>query len=232
MSETKNMENVMSKRFLKRITPVCVYCVMLVSARAYAAPVISELYYDASGSDAGLVFVELFGSPGESLDGLVLEGINGSDGAVYASVSLSGNIPVDGVFVIGDNAGGTTSVAGADLMGDVDYQNGPDSVVLRNSTAVLDAVGYGTFGAGDVFAGEGTAAPDPAAGSSIARFDPLLDTGDNGVDFIVLDTPTPGVVPVTSAVPLPAAFWLFASGLVPLLSSGLKRRLRPCRAIG
>jgi hypothetical protein len=195
-----------------------------VSPPVSATPVISELFYDASGSDTGLAFVELFGAPGESLDGLVIEGVNGGTGTVYTSLTLSGLIPTDGVFVIGDDAGGgTTFVAGADFIGDVDYQNGPDSVVLRDASGILDAVGYGSFTGGDIFTGEGGAAPDPASGSSIARFNPLLDTNDNSVDFVVLAEPTPGSVPVVSSVPLPAAVWLFGSGLLGVISVGRRR---------
>lgn len=197
----------------------------LSGAMACASPVISELLYDATGSDSGFTFVELVGTPGDSLDGLLLEGVNGGNGEVYTSLSLSGTIPGDGVFLIGDDAGGgVTSIPGADLVGDVDYQNGPDSVVLRDSAGILDAVGYGSFGASDVFSGEGAAAPDAGAGSSIARFNPLVDTDDNSVDFVVLSTPTPGVIPAASSVPLPAAVWLFGSGLMGMLSVARRRR--------
>jgi len=64
-----------------------------MAAPANSATVISEVFYDASGPDAGNVFVELFGLPGESLDGLILEGVNGGNGAVYRSILLSGVIP-------------------------------------------------------------------------------------------------------------------------------------------
>ncbi|GMQ88755.1 MAG: hypothetical protein BMS9Abin09_0191 [Gammaproteobacteria bacterium] len=215
----------MRNRFTKRAL-LCVFSTVLSVHTVSASLVISELFYDASGTDAGQVFVELFGTPGESLDGLVLEGINGTGGTVYTSLNLSGVIPGDGVFVIGDNNGGSTSVPNADLIADIDYQNGPDSVVLRNDAVILDAVGYGSFGGSSIFAGEGAAATDPASGSSIARFNPLLDSGDNSVDFIVLETPTPGVVPLVSSVPLPAGIWLFISGLLPLLSCGFLRRSR------
>lgn len=189
----------------------------LMAMSATASPVISELFYDAGGSDAGKVFVELFGLPGEALDGMVLEGVNGSNGSVYTVINLSGVIPVDGVFVIGDGSGGITSVPNTDLIAGVDFQNGPDSVVLRNGNRVLDAVGYGNFSAQDVFAGEGSAALDPSAGSSIARVNAAVDNDDNRLDFLVLDTPTPGLARTVSAVPLPASVWLFVSGLLALL---------------
>lgn len=207
----------MNKRTATCVALLSAASLGLITSGAAASPVISELFYDAPGSDAGLVFVELFGTPGDSLDGLLLEGINGSGGSIYKTLSLVGSIPADGVFVIGDDDGTTTAVANADLVADVDFQNGPDSVVLRSGSLVLDAVGYGSFGADDLFAGEGSAAPGAPAGASIARFNPAVDSDDNGADFILLDTPTPGLVPAVTAVPLPPSVVLFGSGLLSLL---------------
>lgn len=188
---------------------------------AHAQPVISELLYDAAGTDNGNVFVELFGAAGTLLDGLFLEGVNGADGSVYSSIGLTGTIPADGVFVIGDDVGdGTTLVGNADLIMNVDYQNGPDSVVLRDANGVLDALGYGDF-TGGVFAGEGSAAPDVPGGVSLVRVSPWMDSNDNLADFISLDVPTPGTVP-GSAVPVPPAVVLFLSGIAGL--AGVSRR--------
>ena len=186
-----------------------------------AQTVISEVLYDAAGTDNGNVFVELFGTPGTLLDGLRLEGINGTDGSTYLTVALEGTIPGDGIFVIADDSGdGSSFIANADLIADVDLQNAPDSVVLRGDSGILDALGYGDFSAA-VFAGEGGAAADAPAGSSLARFNPLVDTDDNLADFLILDVPTPGTIP-TSAVPVPPAVMLFLSGIVGLL--GIARR--------
>ena len=192
-------------------------------AGAQAQTVISEVLYDAVGTDNGNVFVELFGAPGTLLDGLQLEGVNGADGSVYRSMVLAGTIPSDGVFLIGDDSGnGTSLVSGVDLVLEIDFQNGPDSVVLRDGGLILDALGYGDF-SGGVFAGEGSAAPDVPSGSSLARFNPAMDTHNNLLDFIVLDLPTPGSVPV-SAVPLPPAVMLFLSGILGLAGIARKRR--------
>jgi hypothetical protein len=178
--------------------------------------------YDAAGTDNGNVFVELYGSPGTVLDSLSLEGVNGTDGSVYLTLPLSGVFPDDGVFVVADDAGdGSSLVGNADLVMEMDFQNGPDSIVLRDGAGILDALGYGDFTTG-VFAGEGNAAPDAPAGSSLARLDPLVDSGDNLSDFTVLDTPTPGSVPV-SAVPLPPALGLFLSGIVGLCAMARNR---------
>lgn len=211
----------MKAGLLKQHTLFAALVAGLSSMPANSTPIISELFYDASGGDAGKVFVELFGAPGESLNGLVLEGVNGGDGAVYTSFALSGTIPADGIFVIGDDSGGMTSVANADLIADIDYQNGPDSVVLRGLSGILDAVGYGSFLAGEVFAGEGSPALDAPGGSSLERFNPFLDSNDNSADFRVLDNPSPGAIPGVSAVPLPAGAWLFGSGLMALM--GLRK---------
>jgi len=190
-------------------------------AGVQAQTIISEVLYDAGSTDNGNVFVELFGPPGTLLDGWLLQGINGADGNVYRNILLAGTIPSDGVFVIGDDSGdGTTLVAGADLVREVDFQNGPDSIVLRDDALILDALGYGDF-SGGVFAGEGSAAPDVVAGNSLARFNLLLDQNDNLLDFAVLDTPTPGDIP-PAAVPVPPAMLLFLTGIFGL--AGIARK--------
>jgi hypothetical protein len=166
---------------------------LLLPTSGSSLPLISEVFYDATGADNGLLFVELYGDPGTLLDGLSLEGINGSNGDVTPSLALAGTIPSDGFFVVADDVGdGTTFVLDADLILNFDFQNGPDSVVLHDAGLVLDSVGYGVFGVSEIFAGEGEPAPDAPAGSSLARVFADLDTDDNLIDFEVLSEPTPG----------------------------------------
>ncbi len=196
------------------------------AAPASAFPLISEFFYDAVGSDDGFSFIELFGTPGTDLAGWTLEGINGSNGAAGPVLGLSGVISADGLFVIADGtAGGMPSVADADLVLDFDFQNGPDSVVLHLAENAADALGYGVFAAGEVFAGEGAPAPDPAAGASLARRFADVDSDDNAADFIVLDVPTPGSAPRNS-VPEPGVASLLLLGLAGLAALGSRRTYR------
>jgi hypothetical protein len=177
-----------------------------------AALSISEAFYDAAGSDDGVVFVELWGTPGLALDGWRLEGVNGGDGAVGPTLTLTGAVPADGFFVIADTASGATQVANADQLANFDFQNGPDSIVLRDASGgIADALGYGAFAAADVFAGEGSPAIDPPAGQSVARRFANVDTNDNAADFIALEVPTPGTGPLLA--PEPAGLVSLAIGL-------------------
>jgi hypothetical protein len=198
---------------------------ILLPQAGVAAPLLSEVFYDATGSDNGLSFVELYGAPGTALDGLVLEGVNGSNGDITPTILLSGVIPADGLFVVADDQGdGTTLVAGADLILNFDFQNGPDSVVLRDAGGVLDALGYGSFAAGEVFAGEGSPAPDAPADASLARLFADVDTDDNFADFGIA-TPTPGSAPL-SGVPEPSTALLLGGGLLALARAGRRRPRR------
>ena len=63
----------------------------LAPTPARGLPLISEVFYDAAGSDDGKSFIELFGAPGSALDGFTLEGVNGANGAITTSLALSGS---------------------------------------------------------------------------------------------------------------------------------------------
>ena len=203
----------------------------LFAAPAFALPLISEVFYDGVGSDNGQSFVELYGAPGTPLDGLVLEGINGAGGGVTVSIVLSGSIAADGLYLLADlDTGGGTLVPEPDAVANFDFQNGPDSVVLREvGGAVLDAVAYGVFDPGEVFAGEGDPVADAPAGSSIARFFADVDSDDNAFDFAVLGSPTPGTAPLS--VPEPSTGLLAFTALAVLAAKGSRsareRSLRP-----
>jgi hypothetical protein len=201
------------------------FIVALLSSRPAAAVLISEALYDVIGSDDGQVFIELWGEPGTSLDGYLIEGVNGSNGAVDPVLELTGLIPGDGFFVVADHASGITDVPDADLLLNFDFQNGPDSIVLRDPLGlVADALGYGEFALDEIFAGEGLPAVDPPAGWSLARLVANVDLDDNSVDFAPLEIPTPGTGPL--AVPEPPVVLLLA-GAVCALSRLRRTRSAP-----
>lgn len=142
---------------------------------------INEVYINPPGTDIGC-YVELYFPGGSTLSGYSLVGVNGFDGTDYSSIDLSAySIPADGYFVIAQDS----NVPDADLIdANVNFQNGPDSIQLRQGAIVIDAIGYGEFTGGTFFAGEGSPAPAYFTGeASHSRLPDGFDTNDNLVDF-------------------------------------------------
>jgi opacity protein-like surface antigen len=194
---------------------------LLASGTASAAVVIQEVLYDGPGTDPDDVFTELFGTPGTDLTGWTLAGINGTDGSVYRTIDLSGYvIPDDGIFVIATSLANPDLALQSDLFANVDWQNGPDAVQLLDNGVIVDALQYGD--AGLFNAGEGSFAVDVTSGMSLSRDGFGTDTNDNAIDFSAM-IPTPGTGP--TVVPVPAAVWLFGTGLG--LLGFLRRRRGP-----
>ena len=153
---------------------------------------IQEVLYDGSGTDSEEAFTEISGPPGKVLDGWSLVGVNGSNGQSYRTIALDGaTIPADGLLVVAhENATGAV-LTHRDFTANVDWQNGPDAVQLRDpQDRIVDALQYGD--AGQHNAGEGNPAPRVAAGQSLSRAADGSDTNDNLSDFTAQDQPTPG----------------------------------------
>ena len=94
------------------------------STVGHALPLLSEVFYDATGSDDGQSFVELSATPGTVLDGLTIEGVNGAGGAIGPVITLSGTVGAGGLFVVADTvSAGGTSVPLFDLLAKFDFQN-------------------------------------------------------------------------------------------------------------
>ncbi|MGC4116760.1 MAG: right-handed parallel beta-helix repeat-containing protein [Myxococcales bacterium] len=164
--------------------------------------VINEVLYDPVGTDGNAgnnLFVELWGPAGLDLEGFTLVGVNGADGKDYASVVLDGQaVGTDGFFLLAHPNGAASLLALADLTSDkIDFQNAPDSIQLRWHGQVVDALAYGTFGAGTFPKGEGTPAAAPAAnaGKSLTRNAAHADTDNNAADFAIA-TPSPRLATV------------------------------------
>ncbi len=166
-----------------------------------AKVVINELVYDSAGPDTQ-TFLELRGPAGTPLQGFSLVGINGKGGVAYVTVPLAGKIGGDGFFVIAHTkATGALKAAADQAHKGVDFQNGADSVVLQFGDKAVDAVGYGNFGSGLVFKGEGKPTIDVLSGQALGRDHLGTDTDNNEKDFRAILKPTPGAANPKPCIP-------------------------------
>ena len=165
--------------------------------------VINEIYYDAPTTDTdGLLFVKLFGTPGDAIGGFKIIFLNGDNGTPSDTVVLPDGALIgdDGFYVVADSRTNdllATQVPRADFIDNFDPQNGPDSVQLVDGNGTLqDAIGYGAVPTAKSASGlpmwEGHPAVDVANGHSLSRKILGVDTDDNAADFVELTTPTPG----------------------------------------
>jgi len=203
-----------------------------IAIESNAAIVINEFDYDQPGSD-NAEFIELFNNgTASSLDNFSIQLINGRNSTTYRTIDLTGfNINANDYFVVcGDST----------FVGNCDYsftstngwlQNGaPDGIALFDDTVQIDSVSYegllSTFSEGDPL----TVKDNNADIMSISRALDGVDTDDNFLDFqgscltpgasnsagISQFSNTGSCIPTVSAVPVPAAMWLFGSGLIGL----------------
>ncbi len=171
---------------------------LLIPACA-ASPVISEVFYDAEGSDDGLEFIELYNPTGETLDlaGWKIEWGNGaSPGEWKLQAALSAQMPPYSFYLVGE-----ANVSGADLTTNLELQNGPDAVRLLDSGGLIaDLVGYGdqlAFSSPEYY--ETLPFPQVSPGHSVERkpgyLSPLAgngqDTNNNSADLLERDDPEP-----------------------------------------
>jgi len=203
----------------------------------HAAVVINEIDYDQPGSDSA-EFIELFNSDTSpaSLDGYSLDLINGTSGNAYNSFDLTGlTIAANSYLVLCDN---TLAVANChiDIASGSWMQNGGsngDAAALLSGDTLVDSIAYegigsflGPYAEGNSFA----AADSNSTNMSIGRLPNGFDSNDNASDFNSTCL-TPGSANISGTgdcsvsvnpVPLPAAAWLFGSGLLGLI--GISRR--------
>ena len=205
-----------------------------VTFSSHAAIVINEIDYDQAGTDIA-EFIELFnsGASAVALDNYSIDLINGSTVLSYRSIDLSGfSINANGYFVM---CGDASQVANCDYSFSTTngwFQNGaPDAIGLYENTSLLDSLSYEgillPFTEGDAL----TISDNNIDIVSIGRILNGIDSDNNDVDF-ELGCITPGSANIAgsgdcstsgvSPVPLPAAAWLFGSGIIGLV--GLARR--------
>lgn len=204
---------------------------------SHASVVINEIDYDQSGADTA-EFIELYnsGSSTVSLDNFIIELINGNNSQSYRTINLSSfSIDANAYFVVcGD----------ASLVANCDYsfttttswmQNGaPDGVGLYENDNLRDSLSY----EGALFPlteGDQLLVNDNAIDNfSLSRIANGIDSNNNADDF-QLGCITPGTINMAatgdcsatgvSAVPVPAAAWLFGSGLLGLVGIARKKQL-------
>jgi hypothetical protein len=167
------------------------------------------------------------------MDGYSVDLINGSNSSSYRTIDLSGfSIDASGYFVM---CGDASQVANCDYSFTTTngwFQNGaPEAVALYESSNLLDSLSYEgellPFTEGTILA----ISDNNSDITSLSRLPDGLDSNDNLMDF-QSGCITPGSaniagtgdcsVTTVSAVPLPAAAWLFGSGMLGLV--GFARR--------
>ena len=214
-------------------------CSGALLAQAHAAVVINEIDYDQPGTDSG-EFIELFNSGNGDilLDGYTLDLINGTNGTAYDTFDLAGlKIDAGAYLVLCDSASSVANCNYAPNTGTGWFQNGGstdgDAVALYSGGLLLDSMVYEAIGSNlGPFAEGGTSAGADSNSviMSLSRLPNGIDTDDNGFDF-GSGCLTPGTANISGSgdcsvvpsVPVPAALWLFGSGLLAFLGIGTRR---------
>ena len=216
------------------IKPVLSAITTCIAINSHAAIMINEVDYDQPGTDTA-EFIELFnsGTSATSLDNYSIDLINGSTSSSYRSIDLTGySVDANSYFVV---CGGSGLVANCNYSFTTTngwLQNGaPDAVALYESSNLLDSLSYEgeliPFTEGNVL----TISDSNSEILSIARIADGFDSNFNASDFQA-GCITPGTANIAgsgdcsvssvSTVPVPAAVWLFGSGIIGLV--GLARR--------
>jgi len=205
---------------------------LFASGGTQASLVINEIDYDQPGSDEA-EFIELYNSGPDTLplDGFHIDLINGNNSTSYRSIDLSGfSINASSFFVVCSDNGLVANCDYSFTSATSWFQNGaPDAVALYQADIIHDRVSY--EGSVSLFT-EGTGLDIADSNSiimSLARILDGVDSDDNVLDF-QQSCITPGMPniagqgdcssqaggPAVNPVPLPAAAWLLASGLIGL----------------
>ena len=218
----------MIKRKLTILSALC----LTASFSTQASLIINEVDYDQLGTDTA-EFIELYntGTSSLSLDGFALDLINGNTGSAYRNIDLSGfSVAASDYFVV-CNANGTVANCDFAFTSSSSWlQNGaPDGIALYDNNTLIDSMTY----EGEIvgFTEGSTLFLEDSNGlsMSLGRIPDGLDTDNNFSDF-QSNCITPGSSNISgtgdcsalavNAVPVPAAVWLFASGLLGLVSVG------------
>ncbi len=191
-------------------------------------PIVAEVFYDATGDDTGLEFVELY-NPADLAVSLAGARLEAGDGAGPGRWTLrwtgaeGDSVPALGRLVIG----GARVEPAPQALVELGLQNGPDAVRLVWPDGVAEVVGYGALAYPEYYCGEPAA--DVPSGESLARMPDRADLGSNALDFRGAP-PSPGRAnqPTRDLALLPGSLRLDpeqpAAGSAATLSGGLINR--------
>lgn len=211
-----------------------VACAAIISALSINANastiVINEFLPNAVGADGGNEWIELFNNGANPIDI--------SDWEIQkatSSYSLIYTLPPGTSLLSGDYfVIGGSNIMEADVNLDIGNQLGlgnagssGDALRLLDGLGnIIDTIIYGpnnNDGFLDDFGNIALSfAATPNAGQSLGRLFDGIDTNHSGNDFVTFSAPTIGSSNNVSTVPVPAALWLFGSGLIGLI--GIARR--------
>jgi hypothetical protein len=199
---------------------------ILFCSRAEANILISEVFYDAVGSDTGKEWVELYNDSTTPFDLAGYE-LNASSGDYYV---FSNVVEAKKCVIVHWNTEGTntqidlyTGSAGFSNMGNTSGWVALFSSSEHNSSTIVDYLEYGaggqTWESAAVSAGiwmAGDYVVDVEEGHSLE----YLGTGNSSLDWRDQPNPTPG-----SFIPEPATLVLMSSGLLPILIKRKRERI-------
>ncbi len=178
---------------------------------------LSEVFYDPSGTDDGLEWVEIYNNDSVAID---LSGFSlGNGGTTYTTslVQLSGTLQPGATFVVGgptSSAGGSNPTFDQAINFSPDFQNSGttgDGVALFNvpaasvtgSTVPIDAVIYGPNNNSGLIDESGNA---NAAEVGDAPSDSSIERVDLAGNWQIQSTPTPNATPLASPAPTTITF--------------------------
>ncbi|MCA9923717.1 MAG: lamin tail domain-containing protein, partial [Anaerolineales bacterium] len=119
------------------------------SAQAVASSLFISEYIEGSSNNKA---IEIYNGTGAAVDlgaaGYTLEYyFNGSTSAL-TNISLTGIVADGDVFVVADNDATAAILAEADLISSSSFFNGDDTIILRNSSGIVDVIGQLGFDPG------------------------------------------------------------------------------------
>lgn len=187
-----------------------------------AAVMINELYYDPPGTDANHEFIELYnsGAVSVSLDGYRIEWGTSSFSNKF-SLPIGYVIPAGSCFLIGGSATFNDFGVIPDLIHPFNFPNAGSYTVgvrITDGAGYYDTLLYDSPNTNQLPAAEGgwddgLFAPDVAAGHSLQRVKPGVDT-NLAADWYDNSQPDPTPRSQPKSVPEAGTLWLMGIGLV------------------